>query len=245
MRCLVLRWDAPLVSFGGVAVDQHGMTERFPGTSLLTGLLGNALGWQHTDQARLQDLQQRLVYGARWDCVPYMLVDYHTVDLGQPKMVKAGWTTRGEPEHRDGGASARTGTHQRYRHYWMDGLLTVVVALQGQGCPDIEDLAEGLRHPARPLFLGRKCCLPARPLLDPLHPLVDGASVTDVLRRVPVWDRRGRRDVGTPPTLEACWPVGEASGGHRRRVFEIRDWATQLPAGSRERMEGLLPEADA
>ncbi|WP_324669367.1 type I-E CRISPR-associated protein Cas5/CasD [Geochorda subterranea] len=44
MRALVMRFDAPLVSFGSVLVDQHGFIDLFPGTSMLTGLVANALG---------------------------------------------------------------------------------------------------------------------------------------------------------------------------------------------------------
>jgi len=54
MKALILRLDAPLMSFGGVMIDQHGFIERFPGTSLLTGLVANALGWGHGDYERLE-----------------------------------------------------------------------------------------------------------------------------------------------------------------------------------------------
>jgi len=47
MKALVLRLDAPMMSFGGVMVDQHGVIDRFPGVALLTGLIANALGWHH------------------------------------------------------------------------------------------------------------------------------------------------------------------------------------------------------
>ncbi|WP_082411796.1 type I-E CRISPR-associated protein Cas5/CasD, partial [Methylogaea oryzae] len=98
MDILLLRFDAPLMSFGGVMVDQHGPTERFPGLSLLAGLFGNALGYRHGDAEALEALQARIEYAARWDVEPQALLDYHTVDLGQPKMREPGWTTRGEPE---------------------------------------------------------------------------------------------------------------------------------------------------
>jgi len=34
---ILLRFDAPLMSFGGVLVDEHGVTRQFPGASMLTG----------------------------------------------------------------------------------------------------------------------------------------------------------------------------------------------------------------
>ncbi|ROR32702.1 type I-E CRISPR-associated protein Cas5/CasD [Inmirania thermothiophila] len=244
MKALILRLDAPLMSFGGVIIDQHGFTERFPGKSLLTGLLANALGWRHGDFERLQALQARLEYAARWDVPPERLVDYHTVDLGQPKMREPGWTTRGEVEHRAGGPDARYGTHIRYRHHWADGLMTVALALTGEGEPDLETVRQALTRPARPLFLGRKACLPARPLLDP-EPMRQGPDLLAILRAVPRWDRHGRprQDTGVEK-MEACWPadlgIPEGTRGEIRRVYDLRDWPNQLPAGSRERAEGIL-----
>ena len=131
MNVLLLRFDAPLMSFGDVIVDHHNVTDFFPRLSLLTGLFGNALGYRHGDAEALEALQARIEFAARWDVEPTALVDYHTVDLGQPKMAGAGWTTRGVPEHRGGGQDAKLGTHIRYRHYWANGVMTVAVALTG------------------------------------------------------------------------------------------------------------------
>ena len=43
-RHLILRLDAPLMSFGGIAIDQFGVIDTWPHSSLLTGLIGNAWG---------------------------------------------------------------------------------------------------------------------------------------------------------------------------------------------------------
>src|SRR5437762_157802 len=115
IELLLLRFDAPLLSFGGVAVDNQGVTRRFPGRAMLTGLVANALGYTHGQSERLQSLQERLRYAARCDRPGQTFVDYQTVDLSQP-FLEQGWTTRGTAEGREGG-SARKGTHIRYRHY--------------------------------------------------------------------------------------------------------------------------------
>ena len=127
MDCLLLRLDAPLMSFGSVVVDQLNPTWRFPARSMLVGLLGNALGWDHRDADRLQALQDRLRFAARWDAEPEPLTDYQTVDLGQGFMLDTGWTTRGQREDRRGG-SAATGTHQRWRDHWANGVAAVLDA---------------------------------------------------------------------------------------------------------------------
>jgi CRISPR system Cascade subunit CasD len=66
-RWLVLRLQAPLLAFGGVAIDHVGVTRESPALSMLTGLLANALGWKRTEWERHQALQDRLVFAARRD----------------------------------------------------------------------------------------------------------------------------------------------------------------------------------
>jgi|CZCA01.1.fsa_nt_gi CRISPR system Cascade subunit CasD len=241
MKALIIRLDAPMMSFGSVMVDQHGYIDRFPGIAMLTGLIANALGWEHSHFDRLEKLQSRLKYAARWDVRPERMVDYHTVDLGQSKMREPGWTTRGRPEHRSGAKSTREGTHQRYRHYWTDGLMTVALTLEGDVPPDLMTVCDALRRPARPLFIGRKTCLPARPILDPETPIAAGENLLGILRQVPVWDRKGNKQ-DREDSLMACWPM-ELRVTDRdiiRRVFDLRDWFNDIPTGSRWRAEGML-----
>lgn len=247
MDILLLRLDAPLMSFGGVMVDQNGPTERFPGLSLLAGLFANALGYSHGEAERLEALQARIEYAARWDIEPEALLDYHTVDLGQEKMREAGWTTHGVPEHRKGG-DAKYDTHIRYRHYWANGVMTVALALADSGEPSIDRLAEALEAPIRPLFIGRKTCLPAAPLL---MGRTQAKDVLDALRRAPVaeprFHRKGSRfdhvsdDYGSI-SLQACWParLGETANSRTIGIYDRRDWRNQLHTGRRLRIEGML-----
>ncbi len=241
MIALVLRLDAPMISFGSVLVDQHGFTDHFPGVSMLTGLIANSLGWHHGDFDKLQNLQNRIDFAARWDVRADRIIDYHTVDLGSAKMCKSGWTTRGVTEHRAGGTAARFGTHQRYRHYLVDGLMTIVITLTTKSAPSLIDIKEALSKPARPLFLGRKTCLPARPLLDPLNPIMEGDDLVTILEKVPVWNRNGE-PVRIPKKTWACWTSRESADevGQKRLVYDLRDWYNQLPAGNRWRNEGMI-----
>lgn len=241
MKALILRFDAPMISFGSVIVDHHGFTDFFPGVSMLTGMIGNSLGWHHGDFKQLQTLQGRVDFAARWDVRPTKVIDYHTVDLGSSKMCKPGWTTRGETEHRAGGPSAKYGTHQRYRHYLVDGLMTVALGLAEEGYPDLDVIKKALERPARPLFLGRKTCLPARPLLDPINPIAEGQDLLSILGIVPVWNRDGVPERASGKTW-VCWTPSETEDGSResRLVYDLRDWRNQLPAGSRWREEGMI-----
>ena len=234
MDVLLLRLDAPLMSFGGVIIDQHNFTERFPGVSLLTGLFANALGYSHGEAEHLQALQTRIVYAARWDVPPEVIVDYHTVDLGQPKLVDTGWTTRGQREDRKGG-TASEGTHIRYRHYLANGVMTLAMMLTGADRPTLTELEQALRRPARPLFLGRKCCLPAAPLV---LGRVEAGNLKTALREAP---RHARADPQS--SLLARWPVSEGADkrGESLAVYDWRDWRNQVHTGQRRMIEGLLP----
>jgi CRISPR system Cascade subunit CasD len=226
MRMMCLHLDAPLMSFGGVQIDNKGPTEAWPARSMLTGMLGNALGWSHGDTARLQSLQDRLEHAVREDRPGQRLRDFQTVDLGQPHLVDAGWTRRGKPEKR-GGASGAT-THIRERHYWAERVMTVVLHLSGNSAPGLDDLAGALRRPARPLFLGRKCCLPARPILAGF---VEAETLASGALNAP-WPA----GVAKPPDgcVRVWFPTDvESTDGRTSIARDQRDWGSQLHAGRR------------
>lgn len=237
---IVLRLEAPLMSFGGVMVDQRGFTDSHPGTSLLAGLLGNALGLEHRQADRLQRLQGRLRSAVRCDRRGQEIVDYQTVDLGQDFM-RRGWTTRGEPASRAGGTAA-TGTHIRYRHYWADAVLTVVLeVIPADEEPTLDDLARALGNPARPLFLGRKACLPSRPLLEGR---VEAGGLYEALTMASL-DHRADPE---PEGFSAWWPKeGEPApvdGGREVRVSDERDWRNQLHSGQRSIWHGRISRTE-
>jgi CRISPR system Cascade subunit CasD len=235
MECLLLRLDAPLMSFGGVVVDQINPVDRFPGRSMITGLVGNALGWDHADAVQLAELQERLRHAARWDALPERLMDYHTVDLGQPFMVDTGWTTRGRREDRGSGA-ATSGTHQRYRHYWANGCATVAIALMGDGtaAADLSAIESALRTPARPLFLGRKTCMPATPVLLGWR---EAEGLRAALAAEPLADIGPRR---RPERVEACWPIDEGEGAQTIELADLRDWRHNVHRGAQCHAVGFL-----
>lgn len=222
---LVLRLSAPLMSFGAEKVDTRYVTRRFPGRSMLTGLLGNALGYHHRDTGALQRLQRRVQYVVREDRAGRALRDYHTVDLGQEHMLDArAWTTFGRTFRRAGGNS--TGTHLTERDYLVGAVYTVVLWLvPAEDAPTLEALERALRTPARPLFLGRKCCLPSRPLVDrdSLH-LASGWQ--EVLEMSAPGDGRSR-------TLWREAREDEWADASVLAVCDDREWSNGIHVGQR------------
>ena len=231
-RWLVLRLDAPLMSFGGVAIDQVGPVRDFPAASMLTGLIGNAFGWHWSDSAVHQTMQDRLVFAARREREGVLLTDTQNAQIAK---ADKGWTTYGVPEGR-GGASYDA-PHRRLRDYQADLSVTVVLRLhRATVAPTLDALAEAFDRPARPLFLGRKPCLPSRPLLakEPTR-WVTGETAYESLCRVP---GEGRK-------LRGLWPVGQGpeQGDGIDRVMDLadmRNWRTGLHGGSRQVVEGRI-----
>lgn len=164
MRHLLLRLEAPLMSFGSVSVDEHGFIQRWPAVSMLCGLFGNALGYRRTDAEQLDALQRRIVWAARLDRPGVMVQDFQTAQIGKNDK---GWTKGGRPEARGGGAATYESPHIRYRYYWADASMAVAVRLEpADEAPSLDALAAALRTPTRPLFIGRKSCLPSCRILE-------------------------------------------------------------------------------
>lgn len=228
MRWLHLRFEAPLASFGGEAIDAHGVTRDFPSQSMLTGLLANALGWTRSMREMHQDLQERIVFGAVHDSDPSMrrLTDYQTAKLG--KADKA-WSTRGQPIGRDGGPKTYAGSHQRWRDYHADLRLSVVLRLVPEDAdPTLGELASALQRPARPLFIGRKPCLPTTPVFR------DWLEEVDVLGALKAIVPEGRE-------CPALWPYSAGMDGrHVTMITDERNWMSGLHGGARKVCLGRL-----
>lgn len=240
-RWLVLRLEAPLLAFGAVAIDQVRPTSDFPGLSMLTGLLANALGWRRTDAAAHQRLQDRIVFAARLDRLwsTGVLLDVQNAQLSKNDR---GWTTRGAPEGRGGGADTYSAPHRRFRDYLADAAFVVALRLEPEDeAPSLDDVAGALDRPARPLFIGRKPCLPSLPLRwrsDEGRSFVEADSAYAALLRIPAL---GEQD----GSLAALWPEGEGpstapAATLGRRVADLRDWTSGLAVGDRLVFEGVV-----
>ena len=236
-RWLVLRLEAPLMSFGGVAIDQVRPVRDFPAASMLTGMIGNALGWCWADNAMHQSIQDRLIFAARLDREGTLLTDMQNALLAKDDK---GWTTHGAPEGRDGASYGAP--HRRQRDYHAD--LSVNVALRLEPAaefPTLDSLSHAFDRPVRPLFLGRKACLPSYPLLrSESTRWVLGDTAHEALCGLPGDGGRHR----------ALWPVGEGPevGDDVDRIVDmpdLRNWCTGLHSGSRRVVEGWIASVAA
>lgn len=246
---LLLRFEAPLMSFGDVAIDSRGPTRMFPTRSMLAGLCANALGHEHHEAARTNALQASLRFASRRDRAGETLRDFHTVELGQIDrrgvawLADTGWTTRGRSEERGGAEATRMGTHIRERFYLADAIYTLALTLTSEpGAPSLDVLEAALREPARPLFLGRKPCLPSAPVL---LGRASAGTLLGALAAAPLSKRATPND----GRVLAEWPDDTDEGAqarevapHSRRaaITDERDWVNQIHVGRRFVREGLL-----
>ena len=239
-RHLMLNLEAPLMAFGGETIDNLGVIRPFPAVSMLTGLLANAMGWRRIERERHQQLQDRLVFAARIDREPhggYAIQDFQTAAINNSER---SWTTRAHPEGRAGGTFQN---HLRYRDYHADMRVTIALRLEPPDKdPALDALAQALEEPARPLFIGRKPCLPSAPLFGGYS---DGDSSLAALLAVPLESEESRRGEHAPVRL--LWPDGEdtpsMSGvrlNRRSMITDERNWVSGLHGGGRPVCEGTV-----
>ena len=171
--------------------------------------------------------------------------DFQTAQLGASDR---GWTTRGRPEGRAGGAATYNSPHLRYRDYYADMRVTVALRLEpvdsGSGAgmteddePTLDGLAAALDEPARPLFIGRKPCLPSARLFGGF---VDAPDALAALLAVPLPDDAdGRRRVRMQwPAREGAAVPDGVSVSREMMLTDERNWVSGLHGGGRPVVEG-------
>ncbi|HEX5493352.1 MAG TPA: type I-E CRISPR-associated protein Cas5/CasD [Mycobacteriales bacterium] len=207
--CLVLRLAGPLQSWGRQSQFNRRETGTEPTKSGIVGLLAAAQGRRRTDP--IEDLLD-LRLGVRIDQPGSLLRDYHTVsDYRGGPLPSAAVNSRGVQKP----TSPAKPTHVTERFYLQDAAFVAAVA----GPPDVlATLRDAVRHPAFPLALGRRACVPTQPVFlppgvddeDPRHPGLWAGDLLPVLRQV-AWQvppaRAGQRRAGQAPPATVHLPV--------------------------------------
>ena len=231
-RHLLIRLSSPLIAFGGEAIDNFGVIRDFPALSMVTGLMANALGWDRGDDLLHNRLQARLRLGARLEAPGSRLTDFQTAQLGAAEKA---WTTWGTVEERRGGAAAYDSPHLRFRDYHADLTALLAVRLEpADEAPTLDDVAHALDRPQRPLFIGRKPCLPVGRLVAGW---IEADSVLQALQLAPL--------AHAAAGMRAQWPDGEGQlpGDRAMDVCDERNWTSGLHGGWRPVREGLIRHA--
>ena len=146
---LVLRLEGVLQSWGEHAKWNNRDSSVMPTKSGIIGLLGCALGWGREDK-RFLTLSSQLRIVVRADRAGRLISDFQTVSA--KKLMNAAG------EQRQGGNTLVTN-----RYYLQDAFFTIFIT-GDKGL--LQKLEQALKEPKWPLYLGRKSCVPSRPVLD-------------------------------------------------------------------------------
>lgn len=230
MDVLLLKLRGPMISFGAPMIDEYGFTHPHPTQSMITGLTANALGIDRSETAYLTRLQNSIIYACREDKTGRKMTDFQTVDLGQPHLLAKGktntsaWRAKTRGVHFRGGGSS-DGTHIRYRDYWADALYTVALISEDDVLNTVR-IAHAFKAPERPLFIGRKCCVPSRPIFHKLATTNEEGieSLISVLQNEPADEQ----------TCAFWWPATDNRPGvHQIELSDQRDFKKDCHTGSR------------
>jgi len=180
MDYLVMRLYAPLSSWGAVAIGEERPTSDHPTRGAILGLIGAALGIKRDDQKQLKALADSIAMASKTYSRGTILRDYHTIQTTATVKGQRFHTRKQELQ------SAKLETILSSRDYREDGLWMVAIWLKpkdGHNAAfydefDLSALQHALTHPKFTLYLGRKSC----PLAVPLLPsIITATSIKQAL----------------------------------------------------------------
>jgi len=215
---LLLRLYGPLASWGEIAVGESRHSAVHPSRSALLGLLGAALGIERADEDGQRALIEGYRFGIKLECVGSPLRDYHTVQVGVPPR-KFQFRSRRQELVAD-----KVDTILSAREYRCDSLALVAVEALPKAPAELDELAQALRQPHFPLYLGRKSCPLALPLLPQR---VTAANLREALDTVQWPSLLGLLDPRQP---QQVWPSRQDRQAFR--VGQVRYyWEDGMQAG--------------
>lgn len=215
-QLLVLRLDGPLQSWGENAKWDFRDSSTMPTKSGIVGLLGCAMGLER-DSETLVELAQGITVAVRADRSGVKFIDFQTVQ-GDPLMAATG-----KPK--------TTGNTILSPHaYLQDACFTVFIDTTAEWRGRI---IAALENPKWCMYLGRKNCVPSRPIQAQV---IEYADLMEALEQYPAAERAGKI-----MTYECEIPDSTAASIQRpddligaARKFQLR----RVWRGSVERKEG-------
>jgi len=192
---IFLRLEAPLQAWGGRSRLVIRNTDDQPSKSGIVGLICCAMGLDRTAAVQHLPRLNALAMGVRVDRPGVRWADYHTAGAGYGLRTAEGKIKRTQ-------STGELETLVSRRYFLCDA--SFLVALQGDGTT-IASIADALRQPRWPIFLGRKSCPPAVPVLDSV---AEHENLVAALSSRPWSSRLANLDVppasGTVPAMIEC-----------------------------------------
>lgn len=180
---LLLRLEGPLQSWGGRSRWDVRDTQPSPTKSGIIGLLGCALGYSMGDK-RLEELDRSLLFGYRVEAAGRVLEDYQTITDYLPtadgRYKHSGIAVGSSVEKLRNDPNATPATIISPRSYLEDASFLAALCEREPGQGILAQCEKALQNPVWPLYLGRKACIPTRPILEDLT--TKYSSIQDALQ---------------------------------------------------------------
>ena len=216
----------------GPRIDGQPLSLPIPTRSLLTGLIGSALGYRRSDHGKLQALQDNMRVGVVVHRGGVEISDYQTADLGKSYLRGPMWSGGTSVAKREG--SRTEGLRLQQRPYRADADMTVVIELNMDSPVNADQITSALDQPVRPLFIGRSSCPPACKLAGRIF---DAPSLEAAVLEV------ARNQAG-----EMYLPASAATpswGDMPLSIPGCRDWASYRHAGAELYVKRSCPSSTA
>lgn len=197
MNVLLLRLAGPMQAWGDSSRFSRRLTRREPTRSGVLGMLAAAQGRRRTDP--VEDLLT-LRFGVRTDQPGRVLRDFQTA------------------RSLDGAATMPLSE----RYYITDGVFLAGV----EGDDElIEGLADAVRSPRYPLYLGRRSCVPSRPVFAGVEQEDLEASLRDAKWQASDWfqRRQSRRSADVTYRCALSLDGPSSAPGRADSVERVRD----------------------
>lgn len=194
---LFMRLEGPLQSWGLKSRWDVRDSGDEPTKSGIMGLLGCAMGYPMYDPRIANELDADLTIGVRVEQSGESMDDYHTVtDILT--------TAEGKPK------KSEPSTIVSKRTYLQDASFLVVL----EGPTDLlYRIKEALISPKWPIFLGRKSCVPTRPVFEALN--IDYTSIDNALKNYP-WSASTLEIRGVRPEGQLQCVIEDDNGTYER-----------------------------
>lgn len=167
---LILRLEGLLQSWGEHSKWDWRDTALFPSKSGIIGIIGCAMGIDR-DSPLFAQMSDQISIAVRRDRAGTVVTDFQTVQARQ--IINAMGKPRGEGN-----------TLITYRSYLQDACFTVAVNGEERV---LKNIASALNKPKWQVYLGRKSCIPSRPVYETLTEEYESAE--DAIKKYPLCER--------------------------------------------------------
>ncbi len=184
-QVLLLRLEGVWQSWGERSRWDVRDTQTEPTKSGIIGLLGCALGYPMRDPRLKTELSLGLRFGVRVEWPGQIVQDYQTITdflpTAEGSFRHSGVATAKSLRKLEADPNVTPATIISPRYYIEDASFLVALEERDGFGGLLDKCAAALENPKWPVFLGRKACVPTRPVLDSLSDQYE--SIEDALAR--------------------------------------------------------------